>query len=60
MTRAFANLVMYRAVANYLHKNFLTRKKKREDEELNLSQVLKGRTKQESARLFYEILVSAL
>lgn len=49
--------VIYRIAARYLHKNFLNRKKRREEELVSLLRVLEGRTKKESARLFYEILV---
>jgi membrane protein implicated in regulation of membrane protease activity len=50
-------LVIYRIAARYLHNNFLNRKKGREEEVMSLLRVLEGRTKKESARLFYEILV---
>lgn len=45
-----------RVVARYLQRHFPNRKKQGE-EEVNLLQVSEGRTKRESARLFYEILV---
>lgn len=50
-------LVIYRIAARYLHNNFLNRKKGREEEVMSLLRVLEGRTKKESAKLFYEILV---
>ncbi|KAG6659686.1 sister chromatid cohesion 1 protein 2 isoform X1 [Carya illinoinensis] len=46
-----------RIAARYLYKNFFNGKKGREKEIVSLSQVLEGRTKKESARLFYEMLV---
>ncbi|KAI8002297.1 hypothetical protein LOK49_LG08G00797 [Camellia lanceoleosa] len=46
-----------RRLARYLHRSILHRKKQREDGVVNLSQVLKRKTKGESARVFYEILV---
>ncbi|KAL7190247.1 hypothetical protein ACSBR2_022516 [Camellia fascicularis] len=49
--------VRTRTLARYLHRSFLHRKKQREDGVVNLSQVLKRKTKGESARVFYEILV---
>ncbi|KAK9272639.1 hypothetical protein L1049_003015 [Liquidambar formosana] len=49
--------VRTRKVARYLRGSFLNRKKQRKEEVLNLLQVLEGRTRKESARLFYEILV---
>ncbi|XP_028103074.1 sister chromatid cohesion 1 protein 2 isoform X1 [Camellia sinensis] len=49
--------VRTRMLARYLHRSFLHRKKQREDGVVNLSQVLKRKTKGESARVFYEILV---
>ncbi|KAK2661519.1 hypothetical protein Ddye_000093 [Dipteronia dyeriana] len=45
-----------RMVVRYLHRRFQNQKK-RENEALNLMQLLEGKTKKESARLFYEILV---
>ncbi|KAL3829508.1 hypothetical protein ACJIZ3_018310 [Penstemon smallii] len=46
-----------RMVGSYLHKNFVDKKMQKKDEVLNLSQILEGKTKKESARLFYETLV---
>ncbi|KAA8548210.1 hypothetical protein F0562_004529 [Nyssa sinensis] len=46
-----------RTVAGYLHRSFLNEKTRRGNAEVNLLQVLKGKTRKESARLFYEILV---
>ncbi|KAL5793364.1 hypothetical protein ACOSP7_001958 [Xanthoceras sorbifolium] len=46
-----------RMVARYLHRRFLNQKKRRENEVVNLMQLLEGKTKKGSARLFYEILV---
>lgn len=46
-----------RTVAGHLHKNFVHRRKRGKEEALSLFQVLKGKTKKESARLFYELLV---
>ncbi|KAL2500153.1 sister chromatid cohesion 1 protein 2 [Abeliophyllum distichum] len=40
-----------------LYRNFLDRKSRNEDEVVNLSEVLEGRTMKESARMFYDILV---
>ncbi|KAK3033446.1 LOW QUALITY PROTEIN: hypothetical protein RJ639_033050 [Escallonia herrerae] len=45
------------SVARYLHRSFLSRQKRGEDEVVSLSHVLQGKTKKETARLFYEILV---
>ncbi|KAM0954776.1 hypothetical protein ACFX2J_023097 [Malus domestica] len=45
-----------RIVARYLHRHF-PNCKNREEEEVNLLEVSDGRTKKESARLFYELLV---
>ncbi|XP_062010314.1 sister chromatid cohesion 1 protein 2-like [Rosa rugosa] len=45
-----------RVVARYLHREF-TNCKNRGEEEVNLLQVSEGKTKKESARLFYETLV---
>ncbi|KAK3023577.1 hypothetical protein RJ639_044037, partial [Escallonia herrerae] len=44
------------SVARYLHRSFLSRQKLGEDEVVSLSHVLQGKTKKETARLFYEIL----
>ncbi|XP_062105500.1 sister chromatid cohesion 1 protein 2-like [Humulus lupulus] len=46
-----------RTVAEYLHRSFLNQQKGGKEEVVNLSRVVKGRTKKESARFFYEILV---
>ncbi|KAF3964259.1 hypothetical protein CMV_011430 [Castanea mollissima] len=46
-----------RMAARYLHKTFLNQEKGGEEELVSLSRLLEGRTKKESARLFYEILV---
>ncbi|GAB4848015.1 hypothetical protein Ancab_002675 [Ancistrocladus abbreviatus] len=48
-----------RTVAWYLHKGFFNqnRKKAKSKEAVSLSHILRGKTKEESARLFYEILV---
>ncbi|CAI8612159.1 unnamed protein product [Vicia faba] len=46
-----------RKVASYLHKNFQHLEKHKEADSVNLSQVSQGRTRKESARLFYEVLV---
>ncbi|OMP04420.1 hypothetical protein CCACVL1_02164 [Corchorus capsularis] len=46
-----------RMVAKCLQKGFLNHRKRGKEEKLNLSKLLGGRTKKESARLFYEILV---
>jgi cohesin complex subunit SCC1 len=43
--------------ARYVYKSFLNQEKGREEEVVSLLQLLDGRTKKESARLFYEILV---
>ncbi|KAJ8566916.1 hypothetical protein K7X08_019124 [Anisodus acutangulus] len=44
-------------VARFLLESFLARKGKEEVEAVNLSLLLKGKTKRDSARVFYEILV---
>ncbi|XP_073120380.1 sister chromatid cohesion 1 protein 2-like isoform X2 [Henckelia pumila] len=47
-----------RAVGIFLYKNFLYKKSlEEEDEVLNLTHLLRGKAKEDSARLFYEILV---
>lgn len=46
-----------RKVAKFLLENFLARKGKEEVEVVNLSLLMKGKTKRDSARVFYEILV---
>ena len=52
--------VLYRSVGGVLHKNFAQRKESGEDEALNLSQILKKKTKKQSAKFFYQILVSSI
>ncbi|KAF8399912.1 hypothetical protein HHK36_015782 [Tetracentron sinense] len=49
--------IVCRAVASYLRKSFLNQKEQRQEEVVNLVPVLEGRTRKESSRLFYEILV---
>ncbi|KAJ6866592.1 hypothetical protein NC652_037980 [Populus alba x Populus x berolinensis] len=49
-----------RVAVKCLHASFLIQKKRRQEEVLNLLRILEGRTKRESARLFYEILVCTL
>ncbi|KAA8530121.1 hypothetical protein F0562_004830 [Nyssa sinensis] len=49
--------VRTRTVVRCLHKNFLNGKKKRGNGVVNLLQVLKGKNRKESARVFFEILV---
>ncbi|RDX78772.1 Sister chromatid cohesion 1 protein 2, partial [Mucuna pruriens] len=46
-----------RKVASYLQHSFLHPRKQREENVVNFSQVLGGRTRKECANLFYEILV---
>ncbi|XP_073296032.1 sister chromatid cohesion 1 protein 2 isoform X2 [Primulina huaijiensis] len=47
-----------RAVGIFLYKNFLYKKRREEEDEvLNLTHLLRGKAKKNSARLFYEILV---
>ncbi|XP_073045392.1 sister chromatid cohesion 1 protein 2-like [Primulina eburnea] len=46
-----------RMTGRYLYKNFLCKKRQRHDEVVDLSEILSQKTKKESARLFYEILV---
>ncbi|XP_019225756.1 PREDICTED: sister chromatid cohesion 1 protein 2 isoform X2 [Nicotiana attenuata] len=46
-----------RKVARFLLGNFLARKGKEKVEVVNLSSLLKGKTKKQSSRVFYEILV---
>ncbi|XP_071728046.1 sister chromatid cohesion 1 protein 2-like [Rutidosis leptorrhynchoides] len=46
-----------KSVASYLHDNFVNSKKSGEEEVVKLSQVLKHKTKKESATFFYQILV---
>lgn len=49
--------MIYRAVARYLHTEFVARKKRGEDEVVKLSQVVEGKSKKRNARMFYELLV---
>lgn len=46
-----------RMAGSYLGRKFLDKKSQKEEEVLNLSHLLARKTKKESARLFYEILV---
>ncbi|CAL1358343.1 unnamed protein product [Linum trigynum] len=46
-----------RVAARLLQSTFIEKQRKGEEEVVNLLQLLEGRTKKESARLFYEILV---
>ncbi|KAL3629106.1 hypothetical protein CASFOL_026328 [Castilleja foliolosa] len=46
-----------RMIGNYLGKMFSDRKEQKKEQVLNLSQLVAGKTKKESARFFYEILV---
>ncbi|KAG8637729.1 hypothetical protein MANES_15G158100v8 [Manihot esculenta] len=46
-----------RVVVRCLCRSFLNQKNRKEDEVVNLQQLLEGRSKKESARFFYEILV---
>ncbi|TYI28804.1 hypothetical protein ES332_A05G270000v1 [Gossypium tomentosum] len=46
-----------RMVAERLQMSFLDQREKKEEEKVNLSQLLEGKTKKASVRLFYEILV---
>ncbi|XAR65931.1 hypothetical protein NMG60_11011947 [Bertholletia excelsa] len=46
-----------KTVARYLFRSFLNRKKQSEGKVVNLFQVLDGKTRSHSAKLFYEILV---
>ncbi|KAL0450776.1 UNVERIFIED_CONTAM: Sister chromatid cohesion 1 protein 2 [Sesamum latifolium] len=46
-----------RMTENYLSKKFQDKKRQNEEDVLNLSQLLEGKTKKQSARLFYDILV---
>ncbi|XP_017981871.1 PREDICTED: sister chromatid cohesion 1 protein 2-like [Theobroma cacao] len=46
-----------RMVAKYLQRSFLGQAKRGEEETVRLTQLWEGRTKKESVRLFYEILV---
>ncbi|KAF8390608.1 hypothetical protein HHK36_025135 [Tetracentron sinense] len=49
--------VRTRVVARYLHKCFLNQKERTLEEVVSLMHALEGRTRKESGRLFYEILV---
>ncbi|GKV07927.1 hypothetical protein SLEP1_g19624 [Rubroshorea leprosula] len=46
-----------RLVAKFLRRTFLDKKKRGEEEKVHMLQLLRGKTKKESSRLFYEILV---
>ncbi|KAL0377317.1 UNVERIFIED_CONTAM: Sister chromatid cohesion 1 protein 2 [Sesamum radiatum] len=46
-----------RITEDYLSKKFQDRKRQNEEDVLNLSQLVEGKTKKQSARLFYDILV---
>ncbi|XP_073152462.1 sister chromatid cohesion 1 protein 2 [Henckelia pumila] len=46
-----------RMTGRYLYKNFLHKRRQQQDEVVDLSEILSQKTKKESARLFYEILV---
>ncbi|XP_020554635.1 sister chromatid cohesion 1 protein 2 isoform X2 [Sesamum indicum] len=46
-----------RMTENYLSRKFQDKKRQNEEDVLNLSQLLEGKTKKQSARLFYELLV---
>ncbi|PIM99329.1 hypothetical protein CDL12_28176 [Handroanthus impetiginosus] len=46
-----------RMTESYLGRKFMEKKRRKEEEVLNLSQLLAGKTKKENARLFYDILV---
>ncbi|XP_076942620.1 sister chromatid cohesion 1 protein 2-like [Bidens hawaiensis] len=46
-----------KSVGSFLHGKFVHSKEKGEEEAVNLSQILKKKTKQESAMVFYQILV---
>ncbi|KAL8097660.1 hypothetical protein AgCh_030687 [Apium graveolens] len=45
-----------RAVARFLHTEFLDKKKRGENEVVKLSQAVQGKSKKRNARLFYELL----
>lgn len=52
--------MLYRRVGGYLHSNFVRREEKGEEEAIKLTtEILKQKTKKESARFFYRILVSS-
>ncbi|KAK4417876.1 Sister chromatid cohesion 1 protein 2 [Sesamum alatum] len=46
-----------RMTENYLSRKFQDKRRQNNDDVLNLSQLLEGKTKKQSARLFYDILV---
>ncbi|KAJ4834302.1 hypothetical protein Tsubulata_034315 [Turnera subulata] len=46
-----------RVVARFLHSCFLNQQKRREEEVVNLLEILEGKIKKEGARFFYEVLV---
>ncbi|KAL0351116.1 UNVERIFIED_CONTAM: Sister chromatid cohesion 1 protein 2 [Sesamum radiatum] len=46
-----------RMTENYLSRKFQDKKRQNEEDVLNFSQLLEGKTKKQSARLFYDILV---
>ncbi|KAK6155273.1 hypothetical protein DH2020_009521 [Rehmannia glutinosa] len=50
-------LFLSRMIGSYLGRKFLDKKRRNKEQVLNLSHLLAGKTKKESARLFYEILV---
>lgn len=56
----FILTLVYRKVARYLYEKFQDRRRQKRDVSMNVTQVLKGKSRQESARLFYEILVHPL
>ena len=47
-----------RKVGRYFYDKFQYQRRQKGEMRINLTQVLKGRSRKESARLFYEILVS--
>ncbi|KVH92781.1 Rad21/Rec8-like protein, C-terminal, partial [Cynara cardunculus var. scolymus] len=49
--------VFERSVGSYLHSNLVQREERGEEEVINLSQILKHKTKKESARFFSEMLI---
>lgn len=55
----YFHCVQRRTIARYLYGNFVRQKRCKEDAVVKLSQVLEGKTKKGSARLFYEVLVIA-
>lgn len=46
-----------KSVGSYLHSNLVKRKERGEEEAINLSPILKHKTKKESARFFSEVLI---